>query len=60
MLYKLDTLQNKINFFEDKISYPVNINEKFNIQLPISLNEDLQLFEEQLDEERFKGKVVQY
>lgn len=39
--------------------YPNNVDEEFiNVQLPISLYEDLQLFEEQLDEERFKNKVV--
>lgn len=52
-------MQNKINLLEEKMLYPNNIDKEFiNVQLPISLREDLQLFEEQLDEERFKNKVV--
>lgn len=52
-------MQNKINLPEEKMLYPNNVDEEFiNVQLPISLHEDLQLFEEQLDEERFKNKVI--
>lgn len=58
VLYKLDTMQNKINLLEQKISHPININEELDIQLPILSQEELQLFEEQLGEEIFKNKVV--
>lgn len=59
ILYKLDTMQNKMNLLEEKMLYPVNADEEFiNVQLPISLYEDLLLFEEQLSEERFKNKLI--
>lgn len=52
-------MQNKINLLEEKMLYPTNADEEFiNVQLPISLYEDLLLFEEQLSEEKFKNKVV--
>lgn len=52
-------MEKKINLLEEKMLYPNNVDEEFiNVQLPISLYEDLQLFEEQLDEEGFKNKVV--
>lgn len=52
-------MQNKMNLLEEKMLYPVNADEEFiNVQLPISLYEDLLLFEEQLSEERFKNKLV--
>lgn len=58
VLYKLDTIQNKITLLEEKISHPINISEESNIQLPISSQEELQLFEDQLEEEKFKNQVV--
>lgn len=53
-------MQNKINFLKEKISHPININQELDIKLPILSQEELQLFEEQLEEERFKNQVVQY
>lgn len=51
-------MQSAINLVEEKISCPINIEHESNIELPISLYEDLKLFEEQLNEENFKNYVV--
>lgn len=58
MLYKLETIDTKINVLEGKLSDSPHINEDINIQLPIALIEDLQLFEEQLQEQKFENHVV--
>lgn len=53
-------LQNTIDLFGQNMSHPINMNEEFHIQLPISSLEDLQLFEKQLEEERLKAQMVHY
>jgi len=58
VLYKLDTIQNKMNSLEEKMLYPMNVEDDFNVQFPISQYEELNLFDKQLNEERFKKHVV--
>ena len=59
ILYKMDTLENKVKLIEENMKHPVNIDEEFiNVQLPIALYEDLIFFDEQLSEEKFKNTVV--
>jgi len=58
VLYKLDTIQNKMNLLEEKMLYPMNVEDDFNVQFPFSQYEELKLFDEQLNEERFKNHVV--
>jgi len=58
VLHKLDTIQNKMNSLEEKMLYPINVEDDFNVQFPISQCEELKLFYEHLNEEKFKKHVV--
>lgn len=60
ILYKLDTIENKLEIFQEKIQYQnqSSILQENNIQFPICTLSELILFEEQLQEMRFKEDVV--
>jgi len=60
ILYKLDTIENKLEIFQEKIQYQnqSSIIQENNIQFPICTLSELTLFEEQLQEMRFKEDVV--
>lgn len=60
ILYKLDTIENKLEIFQEKIQYQnqSSIIQEENIQFPICTLSELTLFEEQLQEMKFKEDVV--
>ncbi|KMQ84694.1 hypothetical protein RF55_17299 [Lasius niger] len=58
ILYKLHTIETKIDILEEKMQ-PINsFSQENNVKLPISTNEELTYFEEQLHERQFKEEVV--
>ncbi|XP_070166256.1 uncharacterized protein [Polyergus mexicanus] len=58
VLYKLNTIENKFNIFEQKMQPSNCLNQKNDIQLPISTFQELIDFEEQLHEMEFKQQVL--
>lgn len=58
LIYKVDALQTKMNVIQEKVSEPLHTNEEFNVPLPIGQYDDLMLFEEHLQEDKFKNHVV--
>lgn len=60
ILFKLDTIENKLEIFQEKIQYQnqSSIIQEENIQFPICTLSELTLFEEQLQEMKFKEDVV--
>lgn len=59
ILYKMDRFENNLHALEAKIQLKDNeIDEECNIQFPLVSLQDLNNFEEQLQESQFKNKVV--
>jgi len=55
----MDRCENMLNIFEEKIQFKDNEdNEECNIQFPLISIQDLTNFEEQLQDSKFKQKVV--
>lgn len=59
MLYKMDRIDSKLHVFEENIQFKDNeIGEECNIQFPLISLQELNNFEDQLQESQFKQKVV--
>lgn len=57
IIYKIGILERKIDIFEEKQTSD-DIDQEYDIQLPISTVDDLASFEEQLQQINFKNAVV--
>lgn len=59
ILYKMDRFENMQHILMENTRFKDNeVNEEFNIELPLLSLEDLNNFEQQLQESQFRNKVV--